>query len=87
MTVLCACMTLIDGDQQTQLNGCVHVVSILCPTRLKLILEIWCTTDPGARHLTSLQPLPNPLGDLYSTLAVEHPTIRHLDYEFAADVP
>ena len=27
------------------------------------------------------------LGGLYSTLAVEHPTIRHLDYEFAADVP
>ena len=24
---------------------------------------------------------------LYSTLAVEHPTIRHLDYEFVADVP
>ena len=31
--------------------------------------------------------LRHPLGGLYSTLAVEHPTIRHLDYEFAADVP
>ena len=49
-----------DGTMQTQLNGCVHVVSTLCPTRLKLILEIWCTMDPGARHLTTLQPLSNP---------------------------
>ena len=77
--VLCACMTLIDGDLQTQLNGCVHVVSILCPiTRLKLISEIWCTMDLRTRHLTTLQPLPN-LGALRSTLAVGRPTIRHLD--------
>ena len=73
MTVLCACMTLIDGNvpfkslcccssfkycfvesgiSQFGYNlfkgGCVHVVSILYPTLLKLILEIWCTMDPGA---------------------------------------
>ena len=81
MMVLCACMTLIDGDLQTQLNGCVHVVSILCPTRLKLISEIWCTMDLKTRHLMTLQPLPNPLVALYSTLVVGRPTIRHLDYK------
>ena len=38
-------------------------------------------------RLMNLQPLPRPLGGLYSTLAVEHPMIRHLDYEFIADDP
>ena len=32
---------------------------------------------------TTLAPPP---GGLYSTLAVEHPMIRHLAYEFAVDV-
>ena len=41
--------------------------------------------DPEAMFVTNL--LLRPLGGLYSTLAVEHPTIRRLDYEFAADVP
>ena len=49
------------------------------------ILAIWCTMDPEAMFVMNL--LLRPLGGLYSTLAVEHPTIRHLDYEFAADVP
>ena len=38
-------------------------------------------------HLMNQQTLPRHLGDLYSTLAVEHPTTRHLVYEFTADVP
>ena len=41
--------------------------------------------DPEAMFVMNL--LLRPLDGLYSTLAVEHPTIRHLDYEFAADVP
>ena len=41
--------------------------------------------DPEAMFVMNL--LLRPLDGLYSTLAVEHPTIRHLGYEFAADVP
>ena len=67
------------------MHGCVHEASIRYPTLLKLILAIWCTMDPEAMFVTNL--LLRPVGGLYSTLAVEHPTIRHLDYECAADVP
>ena len=31
--------------------------------------------------------LPRPLGDLFTLPEVEHPMIRHLGYEIAADVP
>ena len=87
MMAPCACMTLIDGDQQTQLNGCVSAVSIPYPTLLRPILEIWCTMDPAAKLLMTLQSLTNPLGVLSSMPAVGHPMIRPPDYEFAADVP
>ena len=43
--------------------------------------------DLRAMRWMNLQPLPSPLGGLFSTLAVEPPTIRHLDYKFHADVP
>ena len=35
----------------------------------------------------NLQLSPRPLGGLFTSPEVEHPTIHHLDYEFAADVP
>ena len=43
--------------------------------------------DPKRMRSMNLQLLPRPLGGLFTSLEVEHPTIHHLDYEFAADVP
>ena len=43
------------------------------------ILATLCTMDPVGRCVINL--LLRPLDGLYSTRAVEHPTIHHLDYE------
>ena len=51
----------------------------LVPTPSKLILATLCIMDPEAMFVTN--QLRNPLGGLYSTQAVEHPTIRHLAYK------
>ena len=80
-------INLINGDERTQLHGCVHAVSILYRTLLRPILEILCTMDPEAKLVTTLQSLPRPLGGFSSMLVVGHPMVRHPAYEFAADVP
>ena len=75
----CVLMNPIVGNQRKQLHGCVREASIRSPTPSKQILATLCTMDPLGMCVMNL--LLRPLAGLYSTRAVEHPTIHHLDFE------